>query len=73
LFFIFNPVLTEVKTDGPVFRQDIIQGDTLKGSDWDAGGGGGEGGGCDTCPTLVFTRKEKDGWSLMRKEGETGY
>jgi hypothetical protein len=44
LFFIFNPVLTEVKTDGPVFRQDIIQGDTLKGSDWDAGGGGGEGG-----------------------------
>jgi len=43
------------------------------GGGWGGGGGGGGGGGCDTCPTLVFTRKEKDGWSLMRKEGETGY
>ncbi len=48
-----------MRTDSPVFRQDIIQGDTLKGSDWDAGGGVGWGGGGVVIPAQHWFLQEK--------------
>jgi hypothetical protein len=53
-FFVFflNPIPRNVKTNSLIFSQGIIQGDTLRGSDWDAHVMFE--GVCDTHLTLVF-------------------
>jgi hypothetical protein len=41
-FFVFfknrvsHPIFTQVRTGSSIFNQDIIHGDTVRGSDWDA-------------------------------------
>jgi hypothetical protein len=66
-FYFFNnwfshPILTQVKIDSLVFNQDIIHGDSLKGSDQHALAMSK--GIYDTHPTLVKTRHKNKNITL---------